>query len=130
MRSAVDTNVILRLLVGDDPHQADAARDCVAGGIFVSHGVLMETEWVLRSVYRLRRSRIADSLGDFIELESVDVDDRDDLRWAVDRYRLGADWADMLHLIASRAEPAFATFDRTLAEDAGNDAPIAIRLLA
>lgn len=126
---AVDTNVVLRFLIADDPHQADVARDCVASGIFVSHGVLMETEWVLRTVYRLHRSRIADSLGDFIELEAVHVDDRDDLRWAVERYRLRADWADLLHLIASRAQAEFATFDRLLPKHAGVDAPLTIHVL-
>jgi predicted nucleic-acid-binding protein len=126
---AVDTNVVVRFLVADDPHQADVARDCVASGIFVSHGVLMETEWVLRTVYRLRRSRIADSLGDFIELETVHVDDLDDLRWAVGRYRLRGDWPDMLHLIASRAQAEFATFDQLLPRHAGNDAPVTIQVL-
>jgi predicted nucleic-acid-binding protein len=127
---AVDTNIVVRFLVADDPHQTKAARDCVAAGIFVAHGVLMESEWVMRTAYRLDRARIADLLGDFLELESVEVEDREALLWASDRYRLGADWADMLHLIASRAQPAFATFDRSLAGDAGKDAPMAIQLLA
>jgi hypothetical protein len=36
----------------------------------------------------------------------------------------------MLQLIVSRAQPAFATFHRSLAGDAGKDAPMAIQLLA
>ncbi len=126
---AIDTNVVLRFLVADDPHQAEMASDCVASGIFVSHSVLMETEWVMRTVYRLGRERIADSLSDFIELGKVEVEYRDDLRWALKRYRLGADWAGLLHLIASRPHAAFVTFDRSLPKDAGKAAPIRIEVL-
>src|SRR4051812_47826423 len=121
---AVDTNVVVRFLMADDPDQTEVARDCVAAGIFVSHGGLMESEWVMRSAYRMDRARIAALLADFLELGSVEVEDRDALLWASDRYRQGADWADMLHLIASRAQPSFATFDRSLAGAAGKDAPM------
>ena len=127
---AVDTNVLLRFLLADDPHQTKIADDRVAAGIFVSHGVLMETEWVLRAAYRVKRARIADLLAQLIELDSVETEDRDTLYWALDRYRRGADWADLLHLIACRARPAFATFDRSLAKEAGPDAPVAVQLLA
>ena len=49
---AVDTNVIVRYLTGDDEVQATRARAVVdAGQVFVSTTVLLESEWVLRSVY-------------------------------------------------------------------------------
>ncbi|MBV9883605.1 MAG: type II toxin-antitoxin system VapC family toxin [Sphingomonadaceae bacterium] len=126
---AVDTNVILRFLIGDDPRQAKVAERCVADGIFVSHGVLMEAEWVMRAGYRLNPTQIADLLSDLLEIACVEVDDREELRWAIERHRQGADWADLLHLIACRAQPAFATFDRTLAREAGPNAPVSIELL-
>lgn len=126
---AVDTNVVLRLLVGDNQDQTEVAQRRVAEGVFVSHGVLMETEWVLRAAYRLSRERIADSLSDLIELASVEIEDRDELRWATARYRSGADWADLLHLIAARAQGGFATFDRALPRQAGKGAPTIIEVL-
>ena len=76
---AVDTTVVLRLLVGDDPHQTEVAQRRVAEGISVSHGVLMETEWVMRAAYRLPRERIADSLADLLELAVVEIEDREEL---------------------------------------------------
>jgi predicted nucleic-acid-binding protein len=126
---AVDTNVIVRFLVGDDPHQTVLARRTVARGIFVSHGVLMEAEWVLRTAYRLTAVWIADAFLDLVDLDCVQTDDPDLLRWAIDRYRTGADWADMLHLIAGRAHAGFATFDRALPRQAGVDAPVGIEVV-
>jgi predicted nucleic acid-binding protein len=48
---AVDTNVLLRLLVRDDRRQAAAAEAFAAPGAWVSHLVLAEALWVLASVY-------------------------------------------------------------------------------
>ena len=49
---AIDTNVVVRYLTGDDPVQAPKARAAVdAGPVFASTTVLLESEWVLRSVY-------------------------------------------------------------------------------
>ena len=47
---AVDTNVVLRILLNDDTTQADIARRLVAShDIWVPLTVLLEAEWVLRS---------------------------------------------------------------------------------
>ncbi len=46
---AVDTNVLVRLLTGDDPVQESAARSLFASGpIWIAKTVLLETSWVLR----------------------------------------------------------------------------------
>lgn len=127
--SAVDTNVVVRLIVKDDSEQRAAARALLRDGIFVSHAVLMEAEWVLRSVYGFDRQTIGEALSDLLALAGVDTADTELLRWALDRYRAGADWADMLHLIDARGKGAFVTFDRDLARSAGPDAPTAVRLL-
>jgi predicted nucleic-acid-binding protein len=126
---AVDTNIVVRLAVNDDPQQTSLAAACVAQGAFVSHGVLMETEWVLRTAYGFPRDQIADVMLDFLDLECIVVDQRDDLRWATERYREGADWADLLHLIAARGHAAFVTFDRALPRQAGARTPTKIEIL-
>ena len=126
---AVDTNVIIRIITADDPLQTPVARALVARGVFISHSVLMETEWVLRSYYRWERGDIAETFDDLLNLEGVHVLHEDALFWALDRYRLGADWADMLHLIACRGTESFHTFDRSLVGDAGDAAPVPIEVL-
>ena len=49
---AFDTNIIVRYLTGDHPQQSRKAKALIdSEHIFVCTTVLLETEWVLRSVY-------------------------------------------------------------------------------
>ncbi|MGZ5117870.1 MAG: hypothetical protein ACXWIH_17555 [Burkholderiales bacterium] len=48
---AVDTNLLVRLLVRDDADQVNAAETFVSKGAWVSHLVLGETLWVLDAIY-------------------------------------------------------------------------------
>lgn len=112
---AIDTNVVVRILAGDDLTQEALAAKRIAGGCIVSHGVLMETEWVLRRSFGWDRRAVNAALVQFIALEILIVRLPDQLIWALEQHLAGADWADMLHLIAARQQSAFATFDRALA---------------
>jgi predicted nucleic-acid-binding protein len=125
---AVDTNVILRFLTVDDARQAASATECIRAGVFVSHGVLLETEWVLRSGYGWTPARINVEFTDLLAMQCVEVEQVDALHWALERHLLGADWADMLHLVATHGHEAFVTFDAKLAKRAG-DAPLPITVL-
>jgi len=64
----IDTNVLVRFLVRDDEAQFEKARRLIkrevgAGeNVFVNLLVLLETEWVLRSRYFLRKTEIIDAL--------------------------------------------------------------------
>jgi predicted nucleic-acid-binding protein len=60
---AIDTNVLVRLLVND--HAAQAARAAAvfrSGPVFIPKSVLLETEWVLRYSYELEAGAICRSL--------------------------------------------------------------------
>lgn len=65
---ALDTNVLVRLLLRDDPQQAESARQLFDanveqdGALFISDVVLVELAWVLRSRYALKAPVIADTL--------------------------------------------------------------------
>jgi predicted nucleic-acid-binding protein len=54
-RIAIDTNILVRILVDDQnaEHQCASARALIAeaGSVWVSPTVLAETSWVLESVY-------------------------------------------------------------------------------
>jgi predicted nucleic-acid-binding protein len=126
---AVDTNVVVRFITRDDPDQSQQAAECVAQGVFVSESVLMETEWVLRSVARWERERVNDALSIFLAVESVASARPEDLAWALDRHRDGADWADMLHLIAARGHDAFVSFDSKLPNQIGSAPPVPVQIL-
>lgn len=126
---AVDTNVVLRFLTVDDPRQTVTATEHIRAGVFLPHSVLMETEWVLRSGYGWDPVRINGELTDLVAMQCVEVDQIDAIHWALDRHREGADWADMLHLIASSGHTAFSTFDRKLPKAAGDDSPLPVEVL-
>lgn len=73
----LDTNVLVRFLVRDDEDQFDRAqklirREAQAGTpVLVSHLVLLETEWVLRSRYKLTKAEILGAFSDL--LSAVDM---------------------------------------------------------
>jgi predicted nucleic-acid-binding protein len=127
---AIDTNIVIRVITADDPDQTPIASALLPGGVFISHTVLMETEWVLRSYYRWERIAIAEAFDDLLQLEGVYVLHETSLSWALDRFRMGADWADMLHLLAARGTESFQTFDRSVVREAGDEPPLPIEVVS
>ena len=127
---AIDTNVVIRLIVNDDELQfALAKRVLDQGQIFVSFGVLMECAWVLRSQYGFKRNEVNIALSDFSNLDEVNVTNREGLEWALERHSEGADFADMLHLLDAAEADSFVTFDKNMARDAGEDSPMIIEII-
>ena len=123
---ALDTNVVVRYLTGDDPAQANRAKAAVAAGpVFVSVSVLLETEWVLRSKYRLAGTAAVEVLRRFAGLRNVSVESAQLVAEAFDRAEAGMDFADALHLGAAGDCEAMLTFDRKFIRVAG-DAPIGV----
>ena len=109
---SIDTNIVVRLLVNDDPLQtARALALFKADTIFVSKTVVLETEWVLRAVYNLDRKKVNASITALISLEDVVVEDEAVLFSAVEAHSNGMDFADALHVASSRRADKFATFD-------------------
>jgi predicted nucleic-acid-binding protein len=125
---ALDTCVLARLLIGDDPdQQAHAARLVAEGRCSVSWTVLVELCWVLERSAMFARERVAAGLARLAEIENLEVPDDQLFGWALQRYGDGADFADMVHLatvVGGSSE--FATFDRKLSPQAGTVAPIRI----
>lgn len=120
---AIDANVVVRYLTRDDPGQAAKARAVVdAGDVFVGTTVLLETEWVLRSVYGLPSQDVADALRAFAGLPGVSVESPAFLAGALGRARAGMDFADALHLGAATNCEEMLTFDRRFIETARGDA--------
>ena len=109
---AVDTNVLARYYLQDDPVQAQrAARILAAGGVFVPKTVMLELEWVLRSVAEQPAAKVADCLTHLIALPGVTIEDHDEVEEALRHCRRGVDFADALHLAASQACSELLTFD-------------------
>ncbi len=117
---AIDTNIAVRLLVNDDPEQSGKAAALFrVDDIFIPKTVVLETEWVLRAVYRLDHLRVNSALRGLLSLEQVTVEDEVVLFAALDAHGKGMDFADALHLSSSRRADSFATFDAAFRERAG-----------
>lgn len=120
---AVDTNVVVRLIARDDARQTTAAETFVAGGAWVSHVVLVETVWVLDSVYALAKDKLVLALDMLLNHAQLTIQDADVAHAALERFRRrgAADFSDCLVLeIARKAgHLPLGTFDRTLGRDEG-----------
>ena len=127
---AVDTNIIVRYLTGDDPVQADKARALIGyAPVFVARTVLLEVEWVLRSVYELAPQWIIPALRAFAGLPGVSVEDSRLVAKAMDWAEGGMDLADALHLAAAGGCEDFLTFDKRFARSAARVNGISVTVI-
>ena len=120
---ALDTNVLVRLLVEDDPEQVSKALHILeplwerGGKALLPDVVLAELEWVLEAAYQVPRREILATLHGLVADDRFEMENRPRLVEALRRYQAGsADLSD--HLIGLAAHAAGAettlTFDRTL----------------
>ncbi|MDD5390409.1 MAG: type II toxin-antitoxin system VapC family toxin [Gallionellaceae bacterium] len=122
---AVDTNVLVRLLTGDDPGQTKRAAELFRReNILIPKTVLLETEWVLRYSYQLSPPAILAAFQKLLGLPQVTLEDGPAIAEALTRYEAGMDFADALHLASGRAAETFATFDARLKKRAGRQAKV------
>lgn len=121
-----DTNVLIRILVGDDPAQTRRAERLFRAhadgeGIYVPSIVLAEIAWVLSAGYGLDRTIVHERIGKLVRTRGVFVEDMELTLQALTRYAAGgAELAD--HLILGKALERSAlplyTFDRRLGREA------------
>lgn len=123
---ALDTNVVVRILVGDDPVQTPRAErffveHASGDGIFISIVVFAEVAWVLRAAYEWDRATIHDRLDRLIRTRGVSIEELDLVQGALEEYAVGkAELADFLIVGKARAAGAtLFTFDRTLMRSPG-----------
>lgn len=126
---ALDTNVLVRYLVEDEPReQCERAARLVESTVdqgrvlFVSHVVACETVWVLESAYGVERRDIAEILSKLLETRHLHLQRRVQVRRALEAYRNAAgDFADYLirELARDAGCDAVATFDADLLSDDG-----------
>ncbi len=109
---AVDTNILARYYLRDDVAQGRIAADLLAAGdLFVPKTVILELEWVLRYVADQPGDKVIDCLRHLIALPGIIIEDRDEIDAALRNSRNGIDFADALHLAASKACAELLTFD-------------------
>lgn len=121
----LDTNILVRLLVADDPEQTERARKLVAAQCtrespgFINCIVLAELVWVLSGAYGLSRSQIANAVEALLAGEDRIVEHHEAVRAGLDDYKAGgADLADAVIARINQAQgcEATATFDERAAK--------------
>jgi predicted nucleic-acid-binding protein len=111
---SVDTNIVVRLLTGDDPKQFQKARAFFEKEeIVITTTVILECEWVLRYAYRFKPVEIMDAFSALFGLPNVTLQESTAISKAIEWHRQGLDFGDAIHLAKSQDCEAFATFDRT-----------------
>ena len=115
---AVDTNVLVRLLVRDDTKQTAVAESFVAKGAWISHDVLVETTWVLSSVYGRSAQQIGDAITLLLEHEALVMQDPDVVSLAVAQLRrtsaIGFSDCLILEIARKAGHLPLGSFDRAL----------------
>jgi predicted nucleic-acid-binding protein len=120
----IDTNVLVRVVVADDPKQAAVARDFIRDRCtpddpgFVSNIVLAELAWILAQSYGYSRIEIADAIERIMETTQLQVESPTDVASALADYRAGpAGFSDCLigHINETAECSHTVTFDRKAA---------------
>lgn len=125
--TGLDTNVLVRYFVKDDPLQTQAAEGLLDSLSPEEPGwlgliVLVELVWALRFMYRFQRDGIARIVESLLRSLDVVVDQENVVHQALSLYRNSkADFADCLIAASARAAGCSktVTFDRIAARDAG-----------
>ncbi|MEQ1838785.1 MAG: type II toxin-antitoxin system VapC family toxin [Verrucomicrobiales bacterium] len=117
--TALDTNIIVRFLVQDDEAQFQKVLRLLSGkrsAFFVCDLVLVETDWVLRSLYDWTHAEVADAFARLTTIHNLTFENEARLRASLKGLREGADLADELivRTSADNGASAFSTFDKDI----------------
>lgn len=116
----LDTNILVRLLVEDDVEQAKRAvallekAQASEESLHLDPIVLVETAWVLRSVYRASPADIAEAVASLLGNPAYEIGDRALVEAALALYQENrAEFADCLIAVRNHAAGCrhTATFD-------------------
>lgn len=122
---ALDTNVVVRFLVQDEPKQGKVAKrffddltEQEPG--YICREVIVEVVWVLERAYKLTRKQIVPAIEGLISSKELVVEGAERVGIALSRYQDGgAGFSDRMILLASHDAQCsgLATFDKALAKD-------------
>lgn len=126
--AALDTNILVRILVRDDELQLAATQQLFADTVrasdtlYVPITVTLELEWVLRTRFRFSKPDVMRALSELLGAVELSFQFDSALEIALALYRNGtADFSDALHLALSQSagETPFYTFDQSAAKQIG-----------
>jgi predicted nucleic-acid-binding protein len=120
---AVDTNLVVRLIVRDNPEQVRAAEAFIAKGAWVSHLALAETLWVLDAVYERSAEQLTTAVEMLLNHKELTLQDADVVVAALDLFRarpsIGFSDCLVLEIARKAGHLPLGTFDKALAKQSG-----------
>ena len=116
---AVDTNIVVRLLTGDDQNQYEQSFTLFSSNdVFIPISVVLETEWVLRYAYSFDAQSVCSAFTKLLGLANVQTENPNVIAQAIEWHILGMDFADALHLALCQQQEALFSFDAKFAQKA------------
>lgn len=115
---ALDTHVLARFYV-DDPSDPESVKQrpiahrllTKSARVYVPLTVVLELEWVLRAFYGFAAEDFVRVVKHLLGLPNVSVQEWPQVSDALNLHTDGLDFADALHLLASKHCTEFLTFD-------------------
>jgi predicted nucleic-acid-binding protein len=123
----IDTNVLVRYLVQDEPGQGRKAtafitKKCSADAPgLINRIVLCEVVWVLERAYQYPRNQVAGALDKILRTSQFKIEDHQEVWAALREYQTGGDFADALIAAINRRLGCeyTVTFDRRAGRSSG-----------
>ena len=120
---AVDTPILVGLLVRDDAAQFNVAENFIEKGAWVSHLVLPQTLWTLDAVYERSPLRLANAIDLLLNHETLTLQDASVVTAALGHFRkratLGFSDCLVLEIARKAGHLPLGTFDKNLAKSDG-----------
>ncbi len=123
---AIDTNVLVRLIVKDDEIQARKALKLIQSqeqsNVFIATVVICEMSWVLESCYQLKKPEIIRIFESLLRVKQFNVQASDVVWRALTAYECSqAEFSDCLISAVSKLHGAayVTTFDKRAAKSEG-----------
>jgi predicted nucleic-acid-binding protein len=119
----LDTNIVLRILTGDDPVQVNVVKKLLvahqqtAGVFFLNQVVLAECAWALKGAYKMSRQEIAQGMEGLLDTPAFAVEEPKVVASALKCFReSAADFSDCLIAAKNAATGCVhtATFDKKM----------------
>lgn len=122
---AVDTNVLIRALTGDDSGQSPVAEAFIRDNapVWVSHVVLVETVWVLESVYDCGKPQVGEAMKRILDNKDMALEEPAVVRAALALYqsrgKVNFEDCMILEIARNAGHLPLATFDKALGKFEG-----------
>lgn len=122
----IDTNVLLRATLNDDPAQTPMARAQLQAFTperqgFIAQVTLLDYYWTLSRSYKYTKAECLAAINALLETRTIEIEDGESVALAVTRAEAGADFADALIACTNELFGASetVTFDRKASDVLG-----------